>query len=358
MRFEAENDTISGAMIVDMLEDDEGYIWLASLGDGLIRFDPKSRTFEVFRSDAGKALNVAGNALNCLYMDEANNLWMGTYSTGLLKFDTDQKQFYSFNLSDGPIIPSDAFKLNSIHAIEPEYGNPNILWLASNNGLHRFDQQTSNIEHYPSTAPNTLGMSCHALYAAKKGIMWVGTYSGGLVKFHTDTKLWEYFPADLSAWESNSTSNNIVLDIQAKSVDELWVSTQDQGLLIFNKNSLLYSAIPIRENDPFALPEKGIREMYIDSDNRIWVMSMNKGISLANPKQSLFNYTLVRTDICTPDQGNYINNFAWDPNRKLLFIVSEGCEGLLCIRRKKSPGSEYVRHRFRKGGIRILCNTY
>jgi signal transduction histidine kinase/ligand-binding sensor domain-containing protein/CheY-like chemotaxis protein len=85
---------LDGYMLQDILVSD-GYVWLCSSGDGLIRFDPKNKTIEKFTTEAG----LPSNYVNSI-MEMDGYFWLGT-EAGLCRFDPKDKtvQTYSSLLS-------------------------------------------------------------------------------------------------------------------------------------------------------------------------------------------------------------------------------------------------------------------
>jgi signal transduction histidine kinase/DNA-binding response OmpR family regulator/ligand-binding sensor domain-containing protein len=85
---------LDGYMLQDLFVLD-GYVWLCSSGNGLIRFDPENKTTEKFTTEAG----LPSNYVNSI-MEADGYLWLGT-EAGLCRFDPKDKsvQTYSSLLS-------------------------------------------------------------------------------------------------------------------------------------------------------------------------------------------------------------------------------------------------------------------
>jgi ligand-binding sensor domain-containing protein/class 3 adenylate cyclase len=63
--------------VYDMLQDRDGYLWVATEGGGICKFDGLS--FECFDDSNG----LAGNIVRCLFEDSQGRLWVGTQEGGL-----------------------------------------------------------------------------------------------------------------------------------------------------------------------------------------------------------------------------------------------------------------------------------
>lgn len=323
-----ENKEIESAMIVDIVEDSSGILWLASLGDGLIRFDPVFETFQAFQHDPQNPNSISGNDVSCLLLDQDGKIWVGTYSAGFNLFDPQSNDFQRYNLNENITSSSEAFRLNSIHEMLVDPDNDVVKWFAANNGLYRFDTQTQRLRHFPSSAPNTSGMSFHALWSAGESALWVGAWGGGVCRFNTKQETWKYYPPNPSEWNARNPNTNVAFDIVPKSPTELWVCTKDQGLLVFNIQTKKYSLVPYGEQDPFRLPENAIRKIYVDPQSRIWVLNFNEGISLANPSNDFFHYHPIQSALCPAIKNYEISDFEWDEKRQVFYVTYTGCEGL------------------------------
>jgi hypothetical protein len=74
--------------IVDIIQDKQGYIWMAS-ESGLCKFDGKDFTIYNIGNSA-----IGSNAHNALYYNEADNtVWVGTQRDGISIFDNKTQTF-------------------------------------------------------------------------------------------------------------------------------------------------------------------------------------------------------------------------------------------------------------------------
>src|SRR6218665_3824435 len=71
---------LSQGLINDMLQDKEGFIWIATKG-GLNRYD--GYTFKTFTTDLQDPNSISSNAISNLLEDSKGRLWIGTYDGGV-----------------------------------------------------------------------------------------------------------------------------------------------------------------------------------------------------------------------------------------------------------------------------------
>jgi ligand-binding sensor domain-containing protein len=117
--------TVSG-----VLQDKQGFLWIATEGDGLLRFD--GYYYRSFKASPDEG-SLSNNALLCLYEDSEGTLWVGTFD-GLNKFVKENETFIVYRHNPAANSISD----NIVHCIfEDKQG---VLWIGTGSGgLNRFD---------------------------------------------------------------------------------------------------------------------------------------------------------------------------------------------------------------------------
>src|SRR6187551_912195 len=87
-----ENLGLSQSSINDILQDKDGYLWVATWS-GLIRYDGYST--KIFHSGTGEA-DLKGNLISCLFEDHEGKLWIGTHVSGLFQYDKKTDRFVNY----------------------------------------------------------------------------------------------------------------------------------------------------------------------------------------------------------------------------------------------------------------------
>lgn len=70
--------SIAHNIILYLLEDKDGMIWIATGGGGLCRYDRFKNEFISLRHDPNNSQSLSDNFLKCLYLDDSGKLWIGT----------------------------------------------------------------------------------------------------------------------------------------------------------------------------------------------------------------------------------------------------------------------------------------
>lgn len=82
---------LSQGMIFDLLQDKEGFIWIATK-NGLNRYD--GYQFKVFKNDPYNSQSLSSNTIVKLFEDSRGRIWVGTENAGLNIYDKTSGQFF------------------------------------------------------------------------------------------------------------------------------------------------------------------------------------------------------------------------------------------------------------------------
>ncbi len=91
-----DNYSISSNSIRDILEDNEGNIWIATLDEGLNMYDKEKDQFIRYKHDPNNLKSISNDNIDKIYEDKQGVLWIGTLLGGLNKFDKKSKTFTHF----------------------------------------------------------------------------------------------------------------------------------------------------------------------------------------------------------------------------------------------------------------------
>ncbi|MEP6464895.1 MAG: two-component regulator propeller domain-containing protein [Parafilimonas sp.] len=100
---------LSQGMINDILQDKEGFIWIATK-NGLNRYDGYS--FTVFTNDPYNPQSLSSNTILALFEDSKGRVWVGTENAGLNVYDKKTGQFHRItnNSKDSNSISGDRIR--------------------------------------------------------------------------------------------------------------------------------------------------------------------------------------------------------------------------------------------------------
>ena len=182
MRF-ARVSTVPAIFTQDIAEDCDGNIWIATMGTGIYKLDPKTLQAKHFYYEEGSSEGISSNSISSITISSDQNLWFSTDRGGICMYNTDTKAWTRYSTPDG--LPDDvAYKI-----LEDGKG---YLWFGTNQGLVRFQpisprsgepERAGHVLIYRS-ANGLLGNQFNYKSAAKAGdglFLFGGT--SGLISF-------------------------------------------------------------------------------------------------------------------------------------------------------------------------------
>ncbi|MDW3192031.1 MAG: two-component regulator propeller domain-containing protein [Cytophagales bacterium] len=160
-----------------------------------------------------------------------------------------------------------------------------FLWLATEQGLNRFDGQ--NFSHYLHVPGDTNSITNNLLFGLaidQQDVIWVGTELG-LNAYDLKLNQWHHFRNDPD--DPNSLSDNYVRKVFVDSQDRIWVGTQN-GLNLFDRTTGQFQRLMDDRQFADAFDRKTfsynrINDVYEDNEGRIWVGTDGGGIRIYEP---------------------------------------------------------------------------
>lgn len=262
--------------VVDMMEDHDGEVWIATNGKGLYRFSPNGKIkLKVYRNILRKTNSISQDILMTLQQDSKHNIWIGTYSEGLCCFDKQKDQFVTYKKTPQANSLSD----NSIQKIfEDSHGN---LWIGTfQNGLDLFNPSTGTFTNFKDKSANNLLYHIHDIKEYRPGELFVSS-DNGLGIFNVEKK--EVIPSDNSQLKIRTQASKFIYAIFIDKEESLWLGSYFEGLKFyssFQNNFEYYSCA----STPASLTGKVVNVIREDKDNILWIGTDDNGIFRFNAK--------------------------------------------------------------------------
>ncbi len=124
-------------LINNIIEGEDGKLWIGTFGKGLLHFDPKTGDVKSYVHDGTKN-SISNNHIYYIHID-GDIIWIGTNGSGLDRFDTKTGVFENFSSENG--LPN-----NVINGIESDKNG--MLWVSTNKGVFRLNKKTKAIKVY------------------------------------------------------------------------------------------------------------------------------------------------------------------------------------------------------------------
>ena len=230
--FNSKNkSSLSDNRVVTLIETKDGFLWVGTQ-EGLNRFNKKNGEVLRYKNIPGEINSISFNDVSTLYEDSKNNLWIGGLRGGLDRFSRKTNTFIHYNPD-----PQNPQAISGIAISKIFEDSKGEIWIATlAGGLHCYDPGTDSFKrYYPlhefnpavKTGISLNISSVNSIYEDDAGILWFGTYSGGLNRFDRKQNSFIYYT------ELDGLSNNLVYGILPDKSGNLWLSTNN-GISRFN----------------------------------------------------------------------------------------------------------------------------
>jgi diguanylate cyclase (GGDEF)-like protein len=322
----ADPTSLTGDLVSAIGEDRYGNLWIGTDGSGLNRVIPPANRdqplrFERFRAEAGKPGALPGDVIVAIHRDSRGRLWLGTYMSGLLRVDQDsptgKPRFTQWKHDD-----KDPETLASDFILSILDDGQGRLWIATGEaGLNRFDPETGKVKRFALGGNGRPAMRIHpeidALALDTFGTLWMAT-PDGLNRFNPVTEeCRSYVPGAPGAI---SAAN--VQTIQVDDLGTLWIGSDGGGL---NK-----AVIPPWDGPAPAfktydtkhgLPSMVVKGIRADKQGQLW-LSMDRTICRFDPKEERAHPFVFDRDL---QRCEFVKNSCFrDASGELFFGSNDG----------------------------------
>ncbi|HZS45458.1 MAG TPA: two-component regulator propeller domain-containing protein [Blastocatellia bacterium] len=283
IRLYGDKDGIPHFSIRSFAEDNQGNIWLCTIGGGLVRF--KDDHFTTYREENGLSNNDVWRVLQ----DREGTIWIGTGDGGINRLT---RQFItSFSKKDG-LVGDNVYPIFNDHSGD--------TWIGTTTGFSRL--HNGYLTNYLKEPNNPEPPIVHSFFEDDQNTLWVGLISG-LFSFN-DGKL---IP---SALYNSIIGKAAVWVIYQDRARNLWVGTE-KGLLKINDNQGRLFTVDQ------GLPNNEIRDIYEDRSGNLWIATAG---GMARLKDDHFTVYTLREGLCS----NYIRTIYEDKGGVLWFGSYDG----------------------------------
>ena len=286
-----DNQSLVSNDILSLFEDESGTIWVGTY-DGISLFNMEA-AFKNYRNNPMETNSLSSNMMAGIYEDNDGLLWVGTVSEGINVVNRKNGKVERYKSSDN----DNSLSSNNIRDI---IGIDNEIWIATEEGLSKYDKTTKNFtKYFQGKDKNSLiSNDIRNLYIDDQGILWIAT-KDGICNFDRDKKFTSYRELFLK----NGIRENMFSDIIQDKDGLFWIaSTLNGGLISLDRNTNEVNIYRNDENDDKSLSFNAIKSISVDSKNNIWV-GTQYGLNKLDKKSKVFTrYT---------EEDGLANNFIY-----------------------------------------------
>ncbi|WP_337966149.1 two-component regulator propeller domain-containing protein [uncultured Flavobacterium sp.] len=318
-----DNNLVKSNSVWSLYEDKTGNKWFGTLRGGISMLSNTPKYFKNIRYNSN---DPAENFILSFCEDEKNNLWVGTDGAGLKYWNRKNNTYINYSN-----------KLSSSFITGIIRDNNNEIWLSTwAGGVNKINPKTNTVTHYSCYNPFTKQTEKNIWFVYKdtKSNIWASaTNEGSLYLFNKTANNFELFnksitnlqcltqTSDGKLWGGNYTSlfsiekatkkiNKITIGNPVRCIHEdkdknLWLGTQEGGLLLFDRKTNTFKRLTTDDG----LPSNTILRLLEDKEGNLWMSTYN-GICRFDKKQKTFRNFSV-------NDGLQSNQFSFNAGIKL-----------------------------------------
>ena len=273
--------SISDVDVRSLYQARDGALWVSTNTGGLNRRDPVTGQFTQFHHDSANPRSLSAESVYGVAQDANGNLWVATQN-GLNRLDANGREFTRFFHQ-----PDNAASLASNWVFPLHLGQSKRLWIGTvGGGVDRWDETTGSFEHF-SLSKLTNGDPAYdviyALHETADGRVWVGTRMGLVV---LDPVRNTASRVDLATVPKDEYP--LVTALYADKKGRLWIATIEHGVLLLDPatgSSMRPHAGALGE--PGSLPDSEYISL-AGTDNTIFVGTWGSGVYSAPLEEPQF----------------------------------------------------------------------
>lgn len=272
-----------------LYEDREGRLWIGTRG-GLNRRDPATGAFKQYRHDPGNSQSLSHDNVLSIYQTRAGVLWVGT-EHGLNRYDPKSDRFIRYLHA-----PDDSSSLsgNAVTALHEDAAG--TLWVGTTRGLNALvpsspDAPDAHFARYTHDAPVARRVphdNIYSLHADRAGILWVGTWGGGLFQLIPETGQVKQYAHDPD--DPKSLPADIVVTLYEDRAGTLWVGTWGGGLGRLDPATGRFTRFVTDPENPQSLSHNQVSSIFEDHTGVLWIGTWD-GLNKALLSRQFTSYT-------------------------------------------------------------------
>ncbi|EKF55636.1 histidine kinase [Galbibacter marinus] len=292
-------------------QDDYGFMWLATNGAGLYRYD--GLEYNSYRHRLNDSTSLNSSMVFSTYLDSKHRLWVGT-EQGLNLYDRNKDLFHRISNTTFGDGPTDNLSVRTI--IEGVQGN---LFIGTfGRGMYKMDPSTFKASKVRFQGDQQTPLTVYVLQIDSKGQMYAAT-NQGLLFYNPDKNELEYavfaegerinyatqtLEIDVkdNIWTGTSTAgmfkisyvdNSEIRKVQGLGVSnypffaleligrgEILCGTENDGLYHLNEKGEVLHHYVTSNKDEKSLLSNSIWSLHYDRDMKIWLGYYNKGVAI------------------------------------------------------------------------------
>lgn len=303
--------------IATMAQDSIGFLWLGTNGAGVIRYDGTNINY--YKSQRNDLQSLSSSIVHKVFIDSKNRLWVGN-ENGLNLYDRNLDSFISIDLDNQESFPVHAIAENKnadlligthgegIYIIQTDdktstaqkilankeltsYLISSIVCLengdcivGSNFGISYFGSENLKLVDLPlrdNRSRYLKDMAIESMIVDKKGTIWAGTQSNGILKINKVTS------SNFSIQHLPITQKRVLALVESPEGTILG-GTENDGLFILDSNGQVLNSQTTNKFKETNIQSNSIWSLFKDDSDRIWAGYYNNELAVCDKYDDKF----------------------------------------------------------------------
>lgn len=307
--FDKQSETFSsfvdvGCNLINKLSTDgKDLLYLSTDGEGVAFVSVKQKKVVcTFRNDPSHGESLHSNSVYSLLLDRDGWLWVGFYQQGL---DVTNYNSGAFSVYDyPPYFDSRNLSIRSICISGKE------KLIGTRSGGYYVDEARGRYRFFAKPEIRSNLIMCCEKFGNE---YYIGTYGGGLYKFHPETMtLSDFVPSEGEGPFSNDNISCMAEDSER----HIWFCTSS-GLYCYDKQG---KQLKHYTTENSSLPSNSVFYILFDSSGKAWICT-NNGLAIWEPSDGR-----IRTDVFPEGfiHKQRISSIYEDSEQQLYFVPDKG----------------------------------
>jgi signal transduction histidine kinase/ligand-binding sensor domain-containing protein len=275
-----QSSSVSGNTITDLHEDKDGILWIATADGGISRYNyrlPPEEQFRQYKHHPGDSTSIPVNIVNALQEDREGYLWLATSGAAVLRFDKQTEKFGKLTGSGGWTI------------YDMSFDKDGIMWAGREGGsILKVDPKTFQWQVDPKYI-NFYAALPHVvvtrLFRDSKKNIWFGSWDKAVYRYNAATGMEESFINQRGQPFSFGADEPIAFN--EDKYGRIWIGGKYLGLYIYDPATNRFYNYRHNAAMEGTLSHNTVKSIYIDRAGEVWI-GTNNGISIYHAPQQQF----------------------------------------------------------------------
>ncbi|MBQ3658050.1 MAG: response regulator [Bacteroidales bacterium] len=266
---------------------------------------PESLPFVKYTDKDG----LSNSHINAVGQDEKGFIWIAT-NDGLNRFDGKNfETFYYF--------PSDSGTVNSNVVFTIFNDKDNKIWFGTFSGLCSYDYKSGKFETIDlPPQPNAIKkFPVRGIVQISDGSFYLALSGGGLAHWDKTTNNVKYYRHNAS--NSNSLCSDALLSMTLDKDGNIWIGSEDNGISIFDLEEKTFTNI---SKSSGKIGSDVINTLYCTKDGKVVIGTYDSGFTIYNPENKEFKTFDECRSVFSVSEGNKNNLWIGSGSNGLYFF--------------------------------------